>query len=696
MSSRFVPEARFLWKGIVYLVKEALENDKVLLLNQSSGGQQVAALSDLLTELYGGELRFEVSGKIAKRKSDVSIATQYTIADFDTLPPKYQEEAHRRYELILPLLKLPREERTRNAIEKYAKTLKVESDDSGKPHKRGAIGTAKSRASIERYLRDFEKSDYDIRALSPYTRPAAHKGRPRLLREVEDVIQDVLDHCKNNPGKRRHEDIFLKVVHEISKNNGTRPRDLSLPLPSKATIVRRVNAYGSVSVLERRQTRAQHHKSDPSFGGLKVTQILQRVEIDNTDPDLIVVDEEDRLPIGRCVFQLGVDHFSGYPFGLDLSFEPPSFKSTMRCLNYGIRFKSDVQQVHGTKNPFLSYGKPDVVVTDNGPEYVNRSLNKGCQRLRIGLEQVPVKLPWLKGKAERFFKTVNTGLIHCLPGSTFAEMLERAEYDPRKHAVISLSTLEELIHIFLLDDYAMTYQKGVNGIPAEIWQKKIHEGFVPANPPSREELDIALFQEEERTIQARGIEYQNLLYQGDDIPMLRELLKRAEKTSLTIKVDTSNLGYLYILNPLEGGEWIKFYCTEPEYANGLSLWKHKLICKNARQTYSKVDIASLADTRAQMQEIVEREFSKTNKLATRTRLARYMRDGSTNPITIVTSSSPKADKLLSTNTPLLPLSTDDSNADVDESEFENIKITDKDKFGGSYNLPSNKDKTQDD
>ncbi|MFT3895287.1 MAG: hypothetical protein QM730_26990 [Anaerolineales bacterium] len=696
MSTRFTPETRFLWKGTVYLVKEALENDKVLLLNQSSGGQQVTAISDLLRDLYAGELRFEVFGKIAKRDPNVSIATKYTIADFDVLLEKYRKEAYRRYELILPLLKLPPEERTRKTIEEYVKTLHEESVTYEKTRKRGPVGTAKSRASIERYLRDFEESDYDICALSPYARPGAHKGRLLLAKEVEDIIQDVLNDCKNRPSKRRLEDIHLKVVHEISKNNRTRPKDLNLLLPSKATIVRRVNAYGSVSVLERRQTRAQLHKNDPSFGGIKVSQIMQRVEIDNTDPDLIVVDEDDRLPIGRCVFQLGIDHFSGYPFGLDLSFEPPGYRSTMRCLKYGIMFKPDVQQLYSTKNPFLSYGKPDVLVTDNGSEYVNRSLNKGCQRLRIGLEQVPVKLPWLKAKAERFFRTVNTGLFQCLPGSTFAEMLEKAEYDPKKYSVISLSALEELIHVFLLDDYAISYHKGVKGIPAEIWQLKMHEGFVPANPPNREELDIALFQEDERTIQARGIEYENLFYQGDNIPVLRELLKRAEKSSATIKVDPSNLGYLYILNPLGQGEWFKFHCIEPEYAIGLSLWKHRLICKNARQTYGKVDIVSLADTRARIQEIIDREYSKTNKLATRTRMARYIREDSTNPITIVTSSSSNADKLLSTNIPPQPLLTDGSKPEVDELEFENIRITDEDKFGGSYNLPSNVEKTQDD
>jgi len=59
---------------------------------------------------------------------------------------------------------------------------------------------------------------------------------------------------------------------------------------------------------------------------------LERVELDHTVLDLIVVDEEDRLPIGRPTVTLALDVYSGLPAGLYVGFEPAGYGAAMRCL----------------------------------------------------------------------------------------------------------------------------------------------------------------------------------------------------------------------------------------------------------------------------------------------------------------------------------------------------------------------------
>jgi len=68
-----------------------------------------------------------------------------------------------------------------------------------------------SRTSVERYLRAFEASGGDIRALAPAT-TRGDAGRSGLGAEVEEVIQGVLAECRAAPAPRTVRDVYFMVV----------------------------------------------------------------------------------------------------------------------------------------------------------------------------------------------------------------------------------------------------------------------------------------------------------------------------------------------------------------------------------------------------------------------------------------------------------------------------------------------------
>ncbi len=60
-------------------------------------------------------------------------------------------------------------------------------------------------------------------------------------------------------------------------------------------------------MLRRRPGPGERRAATGVRPGPSVTRPLERVELDHTPLDLIVVDEEDRLPIGRPTVTLALD-----------------------------------------------------------------------------------------------------------------------------------------------------------------------------------------------------------------------------------------------------------------------------------------------------------------------------------------------------------------------------------------------------
>jgi len=192
------------------------------------------------------------------------------------------------------------------------------------------------------------------------------------------------------------------------------------------------------------------------------------VEIDHTPLDLIVVDLDDRLPLGRPTMTLAVDVFSGFPVGLYVGFERPSYLAVMYCLRHGILPKPNVQKLYGTRHPWPVMGLWEKLVTDNGKDFTGANLDDTLAQLGIVRDFAPVGHPWFKGTIERRFRSQNTGLIHGLPGTTFSNMVQRGDYDSGQHACVSLDAFWKILHIYLLDIYTQQHHDAYEGLPAQV------------------------------------------------------------------------------------------------------------------------------------------------------------------------------------------------------------------------------------
>jgi len=543
---------RYAWDGCAGVVVQVLGDGRLLVEDQSGGGRVVVTREELTAAWVRGALRFAVRRHEKKEGTQGSTPAAHTIADFHLLPEAERAEAWRRYTLIAPLLAWVPEKRTRRAIEEYLAGVGTSAEGDDRRERGG------SRPSIERYLRTYEASGGDIRALVPTT-TRSDAGRARLEAELEEIIQGVLAECRATPAQRTARAVYFLVIERVRVGNQGRPPEEQIRLPGLSTIERRVKAAGTARVLQRRPGPRERRASAGVQPGPRATRPLERVELDHTPLDLIVVDEEDRLPIGRPTVTLALDVYSGLPAGLHVGFEAAGYGAAMRCLLHAILPKEDARARYGTAHPWVAYGLPETLVVDRAPHLVGGDLGDACGQLGIRLEPSPAGRPWFKGAIERQFRTHNTGLVHGLPGTTFSNVLARGEYDAEGMACISLARFREILHMYLLDVYGQEWNRGVGGVPAQRWAEALAGGWTPALYHDAAEIRLLLGRSAVRTIQRAGIDHLCLRYQSRDLDALRRALPAG--TPVALKYDPEDLGALHVQVPAaqrdpEGSAWL--------------------------------------------------------------------------------------------------------------------------------------------
>ncbi len=611
-AQRFSTGKQFVWQDVVYKVKRLLPGGMLDIESIQKAESHTVPFADLAQALFAGELRFTARRSIASR---ATTCKQVTLSDY---PSHLRAVAEYRLDVIRPLLSLGPHERTREMVASRVAEIKQARLAGGSFPK-----TAISVASIYRWIRDYEQSGNDIRALVGNSQQQGGKDQSRLEDDVEAIVHAVIQDRYYVSERVTCDDIYLEVVLRIEEENRFRHEGEKLAAPSRTTIWRRIDALDEMGKLIAKRGKRAAKRESTQYGQMEYPVIpLERVEIDHTPMDVIVVDGQDNLPLGRPTLTYCLDTTTRYPLGFYVGFDPPSYLTVMQCLHHAILAKGDMRERYGTQHDWIACGIPAVLIIDNGKEFIGNDLPDACNSLGIELIQMPIRTPHFKAAVERMFRTINTGLLHKLPGTTFSNPQQRGEYRSEEEACIDLQDLDTVLHIFLLDVYAERFHRGLGGIPARRWESITREGFFPRLPASAEELKILLGRVTHRVIQPYGIEFMRLRYNSRSLAPLRIYLDGAQ---VKIKYDPTDLGHIHVYDPQEQ-VYIEVECLDREYARGLSLWKHRVILHWARKEQAQVDILGLARAKRRIQEIVE-ESKADKRIKSRSRIARWTTGG---------------------------------------------------------------------
>jgi putative transposase len=143
--------------------------------------------------------------------------------------------------------------------------------------------------------------------------------------------------------RKRVPEVHLEIVRRLSDANKFRPEAERLPIPSRSTIYRETKRMPPYEVMVARYgKRRAEIEFRVSGAGPETSRALQRVSMDHTPSDIIVVDDSTMLPLGRPTITSALDEHTRCPMGFYEGFEPPSCLSVMRCLKHAILPKTYV------------------------------------------------------------------------------------------------------------------------------------------------------------------------------------------------------------------------------------------------------------------------------------------------------------------------------------------------------------------
>ena len=204
------------------------------------------------------------------------------------------------------------------------------------------------------------------------------------------------------------------------------------------------------------------------------------------------------------------------------------------------------------------------------------------RRLGITVQYAGRKQPYLKGKVERFFRTLNNDLFHSLPGTTGSTFDRKKEHDPKKEAGLTLHQLNMLVHKYLIDIYPHKWHRGIKDTPYNAFYNP-KERFVPREPTLLEGIKILTCPAVEKPVHHYGIELFKLRFQHD---ALSELRIADSSAKVEVRYDPTDMTRIFVIDP-QNRRIIPAKCTDPEM-HGLTLWQvlaHNNAIKANRNAY---------------------------------------------------------------------------------------------------------------
>lgn len=465
-------------------------------------------------------------------------------------------------------------------------------------------------SSVQNWWRIYRNTK-TVHALIPQKKGRAKPYHGDRYAIFEEAVADVYLTLQKQPKSA----VYERVLRHITSLNSSLPPDLHIRCPARSTVYRWLDGLRQDIVdgarLGAEVARAKYRIA---IGGLKVNGILERIEIDHTPIDLIVVDAATGLQMGRPWLSIATDKASRMIMGFYLSFNTPSAHSVLQCLRRAILPKTEwLIRFPDIKGTWPAQGIPDLIAIDNGMDLHASGLQKACEEMGVQMLFCGARTPEHKGSIERFFRTMNQGLIHRLPGTTFSNVGERGDYPAEKLAAITLTDLVHLITKWVVDIYLVRPHRAIGATPLAKWSELARQRSIEL-PLYPKQLEVISGIPAKRTLFHYGIELEGQHYNSRQ---LQELRRQSGKNMVVdLKFYEHSISFIQVFNPL-AKEYLEVPCVDPTYANDLPREVHRLIRERAKQQFGdNASSIQMLEVRAELEKIIERAI-KNKKMAVR-------------------------------------------------------------------------------
>lgn len=476
---------------------------------------------------------------------------------------------------------------------------------------------APAASTVQNWWRRYRRTK-SVLALIPHNKPSTGPKAKRRYQIFEEAIATIYMTNQQLPKLAVAEEVFRR----IDGINNALPAEDQIKRPSRSTIYRWLEDLQQDLVDKAREgAEATRIKYRAALGNVKVGSVLERIEIDHTPLDLIVIDALTKLPLGRPWLTMAIDRHSRMVVGFYISFNAPSGHGVLQCLRRAILPKDEwLARFPDIKGVWPACGIPELIAVDNGTDLHSDALESACQEMGIQILFCGSKTPQHKGAIERFFRTMNTGLIHRLPGTVFSNVDQRGDYPAEDKAVIDMETLVHLLTKWIVDVYNVTAHRGIGERPLDRWLQSADRRIIEL-PVCPQQLEVITGIPAKRTLFHYGIELDGLHYNSELLQTIRR--RTGDNRPVTLKFYEDTVEHIHVFDP-HSKEYIKVPAKLAEYAQGLPRDIHRLVREHARKRFGEHCMSSqLLDARREIEALIQ-DALKTTKMGHRKAGARYL------------------------------------------------------------------------
>ena len=424
----------------------------------------------------------------------------------------------------------------------------------------------------ERTLRDWSRKSklamqmYGIGylgLLSKHERKGRRDSRldPDLVKKMDDYIAR---HFENPTQETR------KSVYERFK---IACREEGFIPPSFKTFLRALHKRaGYIQTLKREGRRTAYQGKHPYIAELSIaeaTRPLERAHCDHTPLDIVLVDSQTGLTLGKPWLTCLIDDYSRRILGSYITFEAPSAASCLMVLRDSIR---RFQRL------------PDELVIDNGKEFHSIAFETFLAAFGVHHMYRPPAEPRFGNRIERYFGTNNTQFLFNLKGNSQAAKKPRQltkATDPRNNSVWTLRKLTEVLNKYMYEQYDTFVNASTGFSPRELYQGRIRitggrdQQLIPYTPV----IDILTLPPTPKgtlRVQRSGVKFEGRYYWNSGFSA-----SEVHGKDVPVVYDPMDAGVVYAYFK---GQWHKCACRHAEF-HGRSVKELQIVSAEYRKRH---------------------------------------------------------------------------------------------------------------
>lgn len=400
-------------------------------------------------------------------------------------------------------------------------------------------------------------------------------------------------------------DLHALIATDVAEENRKRRAFgmPELPVPSRRSIERWVKEMEGYSQVKRRYgaTEADKRFKAVELGAQHAARPGEIVQVDATRIDLAGIDEDTGLTVQSPWLVIAMDVRTRVVLSTVVGPEPPSVEMLSALFRNMVRTQppTDLDDQLPLK-PFRPAGYPATLVLDNALENIGPSMREMCTHNGINQTLAAVKRPNQKGIVERFFGTLNQGLLHALPGGKpfTPQRRQQLGIDPEREAALTLREINALIERYTFCEYHNTIHSTLGRTPKAQWEMDAAQHPL-LRPASLLQFEYSLGFQEYRTLDRRGIQLHGLNYNGPQTSkFLEDLLPRAKGKSgqssvrVAVRYLADDLSRVVIFNEVSK-DFVPLPCITPGFETPIGLFALKWLKARMREDGQDPDDALL-------------------------------------------------------------------------------------------------------